>query len=455
MYAQRAISDSATLADFWTIRRSEFGRLDAGGHAYLDYTGAALYAASQIEAQHSRLLAHVFGNPHSENPAALESTERMERARSRVLAFFCADPAEYDLVFAANASAALRIVGESFPFERGSRFVLTADNHNSVNGIRSFATRAGARVQYVPLDGELRPAAPLPWLDGAPRGRFHLFAYPAQSNYSGARHTLDWVELARDAGYRVLLDTAAFVPTCALDLSAVRPDFLCVSFYKMFGFPTGIGALIARREALSLLRRPWFAGGTIEWVATYEPAHALRVGSGGFEDGTPHFLAFDAVCDGLDLLESIGMECVEAHVRTMTARLLDGLSALRHPGGQQLVAVYGPSSLEGRGGTVAFNLLDERGVVQSFEDVVAFAASQRVSVRGGCFCNPGCEEAALRFDAERASKCRRALRENYSFSAFTACRGGPSGAVRASIGIPTIESDIDRLLSALEGFGDR
>jgi selenocysteine lyase/cysteine desulfurase len=157
--------------DFQALRRSEFGRLDTGGHAYLDYTGTALYAASQIEAHHARLLTHVFGNPHSEHPAALASTERMERARARVLEFFHADPAEYDLIFTANASAALKIVGESFPFERGSRFLLTADNHNSVNGIRMFAVGAGAEVQYIPLDGTLRPVQPQRWLDGAVRSR--------------------------------------------------------------------------------------------------------------------------------------------------------------------------------------------------------------------------------------------------------------------------------------------
>jgi hypothetical protein len=78
-------SRGAGTFDFRRLRQTEFGRLDAGGHAYLDYTGAALYTVSQIEAHHKRLAAEVFGNPHSENPAALESTERMERARASVL----------------------------------------------------------------------------------------------------------------------------------------------------------------------------------------------------------------------------------------------------------------------------------------------------------------------------------------------------------------------------------
>ena len=69
---------------------------------------------------------------------------------------FDADPAEYDVVFTANASSAIRILAEAFPFRAGSRLVMTADNHNSVNGLRVAARQHRAVVDYVPLD--YRPA---------------------------------------------------------------------------------------------------------------------------------------------------------------------------------------------------------------------------------------------------------------------------------------------------------
>ena len=53
--------------------------------------------------------------------------------------------------------------------------------------------------------------------------------------------TADWIEDAKAAGWDVLLDLAAFCPTNQLDLRKHRPDFLSVSFYKMFGYPTGEG----------------------------------------------------------------------------------------------------------------------------------------------------------------------------------------------------------------------
>jgi selenocysteine lyase/cysteine desulfurase len=443
--------DSRTV-DFAALRCTEYERLDAGGHAYLDYTGAGLYAASQIDAHHRRLLGDVLGNPHSENPTSRDSTARMERARRRVLEFLHADSAEYDVAFTTNASAALRLVGESFPFSSGSSYVLTTDNHNSVNGIRRFAERAGAAVCYVPLDAELRVVDPEPWLRGARASTPHLFAFPAQSNFSGVRHRLELIERARSHGFHVLLDAAAFLPTAPLRLNEVHPDFVCLSFYKMFGFPTGVGTLVARREALAMLDRPWFAGGTVEWVSTQSGTHALRSGAQAFEDGTPHFLGFDAVCDGLDLLDSIGMSRIHARIGELTARLLAALTALRHPGGAPVVEVYGPADTTDRGGTVSFNALDGRGAHVPFERVVERAARQRVSLRGGCFCNPGCAETALAIPANRARACREALGPAYTPERFAACMGGPIGAVRASLGVPTLSRDIDRLVHVLEQF---
>src|SRR4029453_19105970 len=103
---------------------------------------------------------------------------------------------------------------------------------------------------HLPLRDDLRlyhPEAHLAQAD--PPG---LFAFPAQSNFSGVRHPLSLVRRAQELGHHVLLDAAAYVPAHALSLRECPADFAAVSFYKMFGYPTGVGALIARRHALPL-----------------------------------------------------------------------------------------------------------------------------------------------------------------------------------------------------------
>ena len=435
---------------FAALREREFGRLDRSGEAYLDYTGSALYADSQVRSHLAFLAASVLGNPHSQSVASLRSTEIIEDARRLTLGFFAADPAEYDVIFTSNASGAMRLVGEAFAFGHGSRLVLSADNHNSVNGIRELALARGATLQYAELDDELRLQDADRLL--TPATAPSLFAFPAQSNFSGVQHPLRLVDAAQRAGYTVLLDAAAFVPTNALRLDEVHPDFVALSFYKMFGYPTGVGALIARRDALAALTRPYFGGGTVEFVSIQHRTHLLKTGAEGFEDGTPNFAALAALPAGFELLGAAGMCNVKAHVSALTTTCLSELTALRHANGRRMVTIYGPGAGDARGGTVAFNVMNRDGRVVPYEHVEGTALVSGVSVRGGCFCNPGAAERAFGFPAAESAACmERARCEGFSVERFAECLGGDIvvGAVRASFGIASNERDIERLLAVV------
>jgi selenocysteine lyase/cysteine desulfurase len=347
------------------LRESEYWRLDEPRHVYLDYTGGGLYAASQLSRHHALLAEGVLGNPHSKSPASLSATLLVERARNAVFEFFNADPREYEVIFTGNASGALKLVGESYPFERASRYLLTYDNHNSVNGIREFARSAGASITYLPVgepDLRLDCAMVSEELVSLKPGQRGLFAYPAQSNFSGVQHPLEWIEEAHAYGWDVVLDCAAFAPTNLLDLSAIKPDFVPLSFYKMFGYPTGIGALIARREALATLRRPWFAGGTITLASVQGTGwHHLAPGHTGFEDGTVDYLGLPAVEIGLAHVSAVGIDVIHERVMALAGWMLSAMGSLAHGNGEPMVRVFGPTDTEQRGATIAFYLLDPEG----------------------------------------------------------------------------------------------
>jgi molybdenum cofactor sulfurtransferase len=93
-----------------------------------------------------------------------------------------------------------------------------------------------------------------------------LFALTGQSNISNFKCPPSIFKYASSLGYHVLLDAAALAPTTMFSLSDTPVDAMAVSFYKMFGFPTGIGALIVRKSFLELLKRPWFSGGNVDIV---------------------------------------------------------------------------------------------------------------------------------------------------------------------------------------------
>jgi selenocysteine lyase/cysteine desulfurase len=266
------------------------------------------------------------------------------------------------------------------------------------------------------------------------------------------KHPLSLVQTAQSLGYRVVLDAAALLPTARLSLREVPADFVALSFYKMFGYPTGVGALVARRSALEELRRPWFSGGTVEYVSVQHGTHALREGAEGFEDGTADFLAIGAVPAGLSFLESLGLANIDRHATGLAMALIDELRALRHRNGRPVVRLYGPLDDEARGATVAFNVLDESGAVVPYAAVEDRARLARVSVRGGCFCNPGASEAAFGFPAELTARCMASTHASgWSIPRFAACMGGYAvGAIRASFGMASNASDVRRLVRVVE-----
>jgi selenocysteine lyase/cysteine desulfurase len=443
-----------TSPDFAELRAREFARLDLKNIAYLDYTGAALHAASQVQDHHAALLNDVYGNPHADHDPSRTSDMVTEAARADVLALLGVDDRTHTVIFTANASAAIKLVAESFPFTSETPLILAADNHNSVNGIREYARRAGAPVVTLPLDATLRLDHPADRLGEACHGAPGLLAFPAQSNFSGVQHDLALVAEARRRGCLVLLDAAAFLPTNALDLRQVPADFVALSFYKLFGYPTGIGALVARLDALSRLTRPWFSGGTVDFVSIAHDRHQLRRGHASFEDGTPDFLGMSAVSGGLRFLTGLGIDAIHRHTRVHARAFLNAITHLSHANGSPLVEVYGPDCADDRGATVAFNVKDDAGRTVPYPLVERRAGDFGVALRGGCFCNPGAAEAAFRFDAAETARCLTAVGDDFTIERFASCLGDFStvGALRASFGVPTNARDVTRAIALVESF---
>lgn len=443
-----------------TLRAEQYTILDRSNTIYLDYTGGGLYAESQLAAHHNLLRRNVFGNPHSYNPTSLHATTLVESAREFVLDFFNAPAEEYVCIFTQNASGALKIIGESYPFGEGCQYALIFDNHNSVNGIREYASAKGASVQYVPVvlpDLRVDDVVLLETLQKMESGCFNLFAFPAQSNFSGVQHPLEWIAQAQSLGWDVLLDAAAFAPTNKLDLSVWKPDFVPLSFYKMFGYPTGIGALIARKDTINKLRRSWFAGGTTSVASVrggkYYPADAPAQ----FEDGTVDYLNIPALEIGLRHLQSIGYDVIHERVAALTGWLLDALSAMQHRNGRPLIKIYGPLTTEKRGGTVTINFFDRDSELIPKRDLEEEANRRNISIRMGFFCNPGAGEVALEISSDELASCfsRPKFEKRLTDLDFQHCIDPKAtGAVRVSVGLVSNYADVQAFLDFAGTFLD-
>lgn len=68
------------------IRAKDMPHLGDG--VYLDWTGSALYRASQVDAMAADLKDRLYGNTHSENPSSLMTERRVQEVRETVVRFF-------------------------------------------------------------------------------------------------------------------------------------------------------------------------------------------------------------------------------------------------------------------------------------------------------------------------------------------------------------------------------
>ena len=213
-----------------------------------------------------------------------------------ILDHFHTTQEEYSVIFTSGATASLKLVAETFDFNHQNHdtdkelgnFVYLQDNHTSVLGMREIVNQRKAKVVCV----DHHSAFEIFKSQCDEKNRFNeqkcnsIFVYSAQCNFSGLKYPLDWINKVKnghlrsivqnDTNWYTLLDAAGYVPTNDLNLKNFKPDFVCISFYKMFGYPTGLGALLVKNDAANVLKKVYYGGGTVDIVLSSKMFHVER-----------------------------------------------------------------------------------------------------------------------------------------------------------------------------------
>ena len=422
------------------------------------------------------MVSNLYGNPHSACDPAKLSGDAVDSIREKALRFFKADPEHFDLVFTGNASAAIKLVGESFRDLATASSVSGAfwygyhkDAHNSVVGVREFAD--GNQHCFV-SDQEVEE-----WLNGyavhinssTDSALPGLFAYPGQSNMTGRRLPLAWTAQLRQStkpqhqNTYSLLDAAALATTTQVDLSDpnTAPDFTTLSFYKIFGFPD-LGALIIRKKSGHILSwRRYFGGGTVKGVTVLHEATFRRRSTSlheGLEDGTLPFHSIVALGCALDVHKKLygSMKAISRHTSFLGHRLYTRLSTLTHYNGRPACVIYNDildpypyTDPTNQGSTVAFNIVRADGSYIKYSLVEELANDKKIYLRAGGLCNPGGIASHLRIEPwqfKRAWSAGHICGEPVDTEIIN---GKPTGVVRASLGAMSIVRDIDAFIAFL------
>ena len=295
--------------------------------------------------------------------------EQLEAARRSVAGLINAS--EDEVAVTTSVSAGVSALASGLGFKTGRDKVVVSDfEFPTIGQIWHAQERRGARVVHVPAEPDA--TIPLERFDAAIDEETALVSVTHVCFRNGSRIDVAGVtELAHERGALVLLDAYQSVGSIPVDVRALECDFLAAGVLKYLLGSAGLGFLYCRRELVEQLEPTatgWFADRNIFEmdIHDYSPAPTAR----RFEAGTPPIPAIYAGIAGIELMQEIGIEETEAHVRELNALLFAGLDEL----GARVVT---PRAAEQRGALVCVassdvdqlvGALAEGGVVTSSRD---------------------------------------------------------------------------------------
>jgi cysteine desulfurase/selenocysteine lyase len=392
--------------------RADFPIVSDGVH-FLDSGASSQKPIPVLEAM-DKFARTSYANVHrGAYKLSIAATEAYEAARDRVAGFIGAKDSK-EVIFVRGTTTAINSVAFGWGLENlgaGDRIIATEmEHHANLVPWQMVARRVGATLDHIPMTDDFR--LDVEAFESMMGPDVKIVAVTGMSNVLGTIPPVKRIsEIAHRHRARVVVDAAQLVPHSRVDVVETGADFLAFSAHKMLG-PTGIGVLWGRMEALEEME-PFEGGGEMISDVTLHTATWAEIPH-RFEAGTPPIIEAVGLHAAIDYLEDIGMDKVLQHDLDLTEIALQRVEDV--PG----VTIYGPPSLEDRGGVVSM-VMD--GV--HAHDLATILDEGGVSVRAGHHC---------------AKPLMRRL--------------GVAATARASFYVYNTEEDIDALVTGLRRAGE-
>ena len=366
---------------------------------YLDYASTTPVHPKVLEAVEP-YLRQEFGNPSNLYPLGRRAGDALERARAQVAAFLGSHEDEVVFTGGGSESDNLALKGLALSAPRPRHLVTTTIEHSAVLGAaRDLEEHWGVEVTYVPVDerGIVDPAAVI----AALRPDTYLVSVMLANNEIGTIQPV--AEIARAGRARgIPVHTDAVQAAGLLDVNVDRlgVDLLSLSGHKVYA-PKGVGVLYVRRDTPLI---PLIHGGSQE---------------GQRRAGTQNVAGIVGCGVALELVEQ-HRAATCARLTALRDRLIDGIEAAV-PG-----ALLNGDRHRRLPGNASFCFGDVQG-----ETILLELENDDVYASSGSACHAGSQDPshvllAIGRSAELAHT-----------------------AVRLTLGAPTTEAEVDRVLELL------
>ena len=419
------------------IYAKEFSSRLSSNQTYLDHAGTTFYSQSQLDAHFHQLKTLTLNNPHSEREDS-KYLYLIRQLNELILSVFETSSRDYSIIFTLNATHACQIISNLVPFSSQSEYAYMIDSHNSLIGIRQQVKLKGGIFSVIDYPNEIYEKENTNNSDLSFRLKttelineethsqsYCLFAMPAENNFNGLRAPLDRLlkpfldsreqstehfpipvhrKPSKQCQWLTLIDCAKYLSTKVFSLSKYPVDFLVLSFYKIFGYPTGLGALIIRNQTLQILNQnQYFGGGSVEYISPYDDSSVqYKSGIDGFIHGTIPFTTILALQHGIQMIVyQLSYRSISLHTNCLIEYCRNEMLKMKYSNGQTLCLFYGNRSqiLEDNGYSYGpilnFNLLNFEGEFLSCRLIQRIASDHRIILRVGTFCVPGASQAYL------------------------------------------------------------
>ncbi|GME86475.1 unnamed protein product [Ambrosiozyma monospora] len=426
------------------IRKESYPHM--ADNVYLDHAGMTIYSKELVLASSEMLLKNLFGNSHSHSGPSTRSENVTQKTRNQVLQMFSADPKVFDVAFTLNATHAIKTVGLCFKdcFDDFDYFY-NLNCHTSVVGVRELASKSTSFNDMDDLNLESDKQC--------------LISWTGQSNLNGERYPInEWNKEIKDRSPTsyTLLDAASLSTTAPPDLSdhETFPDFMAVSFYKMFGMPD-IGGLIFKKEAAKkiLPHKKYFGGGTVDAVALDIPYKEFKDDLYSIvEEGTLPIHSIVQLSEAIRIHNSIygSYKNISSYVKELTQYAIRRLQSLTYKStGAPMVVIHSPN-LPNQGPIIAFSLRNSKNEAIGYFDFEESVSLGGLSVRSGGMCNVGGIQKWLGRDTNDIIRDYNA--GHTCGGAMDIVDGKPTGLLRVSFGAMSLKEEVDTLVDRIVDF---
>ena len=310
------------------------------------------------------------------------------------------------VIFTQNVTMSLNMVIKGL-LKAGDHVLVSSMEHNAVMRPLTQLLDKGITFDTIPCDstGSIQMDSIEPLI----RPNTVALIINHASNVCGTIQPLESIgPICKAHNLQFIVDAAQTAGVIPIDVKACHIDALCFTGHKGLLGPQGIGGIILTKEMAQTLT-PLIAGGTgsfshLETMPTHMPD--------AFEAGTLNLPGIIGLNEGLDYIESQGMENIHNHELVLTQSFLEGLQSIDG------INIVGKQNIQDRTAVVSITIdgMDPANIAYELE------STYHIMTRVGLHCAP------------RAHQTLRTY---------------PEGTVRFAFGYANTHKDVESALSAL------